>query len=45
MSTGSIMGVETMLMDEVADVLKRQHKSRKTMKAYTAKIVDFVRFT
>ena len=35
MSTGSIMGVETMLMDEVADVLKRQHKSRKTTMIYT----------
>lgn len=34
-----------MLMDEVRDVLMRQHKSHKTVKAYMAKIVDFVRFT
>jgi len=39
------MGAIKMLMDEVTDVLKRQHKSRKTAQAYLAKIVDFVRFT
>lgn len=44
MSAGSIVE-GAMLMDEVRDVLARQHKSHKTVKAYTAKIVDFVRFT
>jgi integron integrase len=34
-----------MLMDEVNAAMKRQHKSHKTIKAYTAKIIDYVRFT
>ena len=35
MSMGSIMESATMLMDEVRDVLIRQHKSRKTTMIYT----------
>lgn len=34
-----------MLMNEVREAFARQHKSHKTVKAYTAKIVEFVRFT
>ncbi len=34
-----------MLINEVMDAMKRQHKSHKTAQAYRAKITDFVRFT
>lgn len=34
-----------MLMDEVSAAMKRQHKSRKTIDAYTRKIVEYIKFT
>jgi integron integrase len=34
-----------MLMDEVNAAMKRQHKSRKTIDAYTRKIVEYIKFT